>query len=76
MAPRGKDIHTVQNQDGKWVNKQDGQQIGPAHSTQEKAIDQGRDLAKVSRVDHSIHGRDGKIREKNSYGPDKFPPKG
>jgi hypothetical protein len=46
------------------------------HRTQEAAIDEGRAAAKRNESKLIIHGRDGKIREKNTYGKDPFPPKG
>ncbi|MBY0544383.1 MAG: DUF2188 domain-containing protein, partial [Gammaproteobacteria bacterium] len=29
-----------------------------------------------AKVEHFIHGKDGKIQERNSYGNDPFPPRG
>ena len=34
----------------------------------------GRSIAKREQSEHSVHGRDGQIREKNSYGSDLNPP--
>lgn len=45
-------------------------------TTQSQAIDYARKLAKQQGSELVIHGRDGKIREKNSYGKDSYPPKG
>lgn len=38
--------------------------------TQKEAIEIGKDLAKKNESELLIHGKDGKIREKNSYGND------
>jgi hypothetical protein len=46
------------------------------HRTQEAAIARGRQQAKQNKSELNIHGRDGAIRDKDSYGKDKFPPKG
>jgi len=46
------------------------------HSTQAEAIQRGRDIAKNQKSELLIHGKDGQIREKNSYGNDPYPPKG
>jgi hypothetical protein len=46
------------------------------HSTQQKAIERAREIAINQRSELVIHGGDGKIREKNSYGNDPFPPRG
>jgi len=43
--------------------------------SQEAGADVGRRMAKRRHSDHVIHGRDGRIREKNSYGSDPNPPK-
>lgn len=45
-------------------------------STQKEAIQIGRDIAINQKSELSIQGRNGKIREKNSYGNDSHPPKG
>lgn len=46
------------------------------HSTQREAIDSGRQTAKNQRSELIIQGKDNRIREKNSYGNDNYPPKG
>jgi hypothetical protein len=32
-------------------------------------------MARVGKVEHTIHGKNGRISAKNSYGNDPFPPK-
>jgi len=44
--------------------------------TQQEAIERGREIARNQRSELLIHGRDGRIREKNTYGRDDYPPKG
>lgn len=44
--------------------------------TQNEAIDYARQIAKNNRSELFIHGENGKIRERNSYGNDPYPPKG
>jgi hypothetical protein len=44
--------------------------------TKAEAQDAGRRTARRERVEHLIHSRDGAIAERNSYGPDPFPPRG
>ncbi|NYT46810.1 MAG: DUF2188 domain-containing protein [Candidatus Methanofishera endochildressiae] len=46
------------------------------HSTQKEAINHGRTIAQNQESELLIHGTNGQIREKNSYGNDLFPPKG
>jgi len=44
--------------------------------TQAEAIAIARGIAINQQSELVIHGRNGRIREKNSYGNDEFPPKG
>ena len=43
--------------------------------TQAKAIEIAREIAINQQSEVVIHGRDGRIRDKDSYGPDPHPPK-
>ncbi|MFZ5862380.1 MAG: DUF2188 domain-containing protein [Nitrospirota bacterium] len=45
------------------------------HQTQAEAIEAAREIAKHQGVEVVIHGRDGKIRDKDSYGNDPMPPR-
>ena len=63
-----KDVHTIKD-GGRWSNKQNGRVVS-SHNNQANAIDAGRKEAIKDGVEHVIHGRNGKIREKNSYGND------
>lgn len=69
-------IHIVPNL-GKWGVKREGsKRILELFKTQEKAINKGRNIAKRDKGELFIHGRDGQIRERDSYGNDPYPPKG
>jgi len=46
------------------------------HHTQEQAIKAARSIAINRQSEVIIHGTNGRIREKNSYGKDSFPPRG
>lgn len=46
------------------------------HRTQSDATDSGRDQARRDGVEILIHGEDGRIRDRDSYGHDPYPPKG
>ncbi len=71
------DIWTQKRPDGKWENRKSGNsRASSVHNTQADAIKRGRELAQNNRSEHNIKGVDGKIRDKNSYGNDPFPPKG
>jgi hypothetical protein len=45
------------------------------HNKQGNAIVNGRTEAKQDKVDLVVHGRDGRIRSKDSYGNDPLPPR-
>lgn len=46
------------------------------YDTQREAIEAASEIARKQRTEVYVHGRDGRIRERNSYGNDPFPPKG
>ncbi len=73
-----KDIHTVFNSERHmWENKKEGSNKPlSSHQTKDNALDKGKQIAKKEEVEHFIHGKDGKIQERNSYGQDTFPPRG
>lgn len=62
---------------GKWrVRRAGASRASGIYDTQQEAIERARDLAKNQNTELYIHGRDGRIRERNSYGRDPHPPKG
>ena len=67
--------HVSKNVAGGWKETKEGQ-ILSTHSTQEQAIKHAKRNALLTGGEVVVHGRDGKIREKNSYGNDPFPPMG
>lgn len=68
--------HVVKNPDGGWAVKKGGSdRATKVYNTQEEAITHGREIAKNQGAEFYIHGKDGKIREKDSYGKDPNPPK-
>ena len=68
--------HVVKNPEGGWSVKRGGStRATKVHKTQAAAIKQATGIAKSQRAELYIHGADGKIREKNSYGNDPMPPK-
>jgi len=44
--------------------------------TQKQAVVIAREIAKNQKSELFVHGKNGHIRERNSYGNDSFPPKG
>ena len=63
--------------DGRWaVRKGGSDRVTRSFNTQQEAIEVARNIARNQETELYIHGRDGRIRERNSYGRDPFPPKG
>ena len=66
----GKNQHVVPHKDG-WATKGAGNsKATKVFPTQKEAMNFGRDVAINQKSELIIHGKDGKIREKNSYGND------
>ena len=76
------DKHVVSGgPDGKkWGVRTPGKsRVGSRHATQQQAIERGRESAAASGGGElNVHGKDGRIRQKNTIPPakDPFPPKG
>lgn len=62
--------------DGKWQHKADGNQRATRITdTQKQAWQSAIQVAKNKKGEVVVHGTDGKIRSKDSYGRDPNPPK-
>jgi len=71
----GKNQHVVKNGD-KWSVKGTGNEKATKNlDTQKQAIDHAKSIAKNQKSEVVMHGKDGKIRDKDSYGNDSHPPK-
>lgn len=69
--------HVVPNNNGGWDSKKGGAERASKHfDTKKECEDYSRSLAKKERSELFIHGLDGKIQRKDSYGNDDYPPKG
>ena len=68
--------HVVLHERGWAVRGAGSQRATSVHRTQREAIDAGREVARNQRAELFVHGRDGRIRERDSHGNDPFPPKG
>jgi uncharacterized protein YdaT len=68
--------HVVPHKDGWAVRGEGAGKASSIHTTQADAIERGREVAQNQRSELFIHGRDGRIRERDSKGHDPFPPKG
>jgi Uncharacterized protein conserved in bacteria (DUF2188) len=72
----GKNQHVVPHGDGWAVRGEGNERATSVHRTQSEATDAARQIATNQRSEVLIHGRNGQIRERNSYGNDPCPPKG
>lgn len=71
-----KNQHVVPHKDGWAVKGEGNSRATSVQPTQQKAIEVAREIAQNNQAELVIHGRDGQIRAKDSYGNDPFPPKG
>lgn len=67
--------HVVKRGDGWAVRGEGNERDTSHHNTQSGAIRAATRIAKHQESEVVIHGRDGKIRDKDSYGLDSCPPK-
>jgi len=73
---KSKNQHVVPH-NGDWAVKKEGsERATTVVATQKEAIERAKEVAKNQNVELLIHGRDGRIRERESYGNDPHPPKG
>lgn len=69
-------VHVLRNsdtsrRDKKWIIKLEGRERPRGHyRTQQEAIQAGRELSKDYRSELLVHGLNGRIRDKYSYGND------
>jgi uncharacterized protein YdaT len=68
--------HVVPHDDGWAVRGAGSRRASSVHPTQQQAIDAAREIARNQRTELFIHGRDGRIRDRDSHGGDPFPPRG
>ena len=72
----GKNQHVVPHGKDWAVRGANNERATSVHETQSEAERAAREIAIRQRSEVVIHGRDGRIRDKNSYGNDEFPPRG
>lgn len=72
----GKNQHVVKRNNGWAVLGENNSRDTKVHKTQNDAIKHAQEIAKNQKSELLIHGQDGKIRERNSYGNDPYPPRG
>jgi hypothetical protein len=71
-----KDVHVVASSGGWAVKRPGSERSSKVTGTQRVFIEAGEKLAECDRSELVVHGEDGRLREKNSYGNDPCPPKG
>lgn len=69
-----KNQHVTKHPDGWQVKGAGNSKATLVTSTQKQAIDAGRKIAINNNSELVVHGRNGRIRDKDSYGNDPFPP--
>lgn len=74
MAKRSQ--HVVPHTGGWAVRGAGSRKATSVHRTQREAIDAARELSRKQGTELLIHGRDGRIRARDSHGNDPFPPPG
>lgn len=72
----GKNQWVSPRDDGKWgVHGEGNQKDTKLFDTQKSAWDYAINIAKNQQSEVIVQGRDGRIRSKDSYGNDPFPPR-
>ena len=72
----GKNIHVVHDGEQWKVKQENVMRSSGNFGTRREAIDRARQIAQNNGQEVAIHGLDGRIRAKHSYGNDPYPPKG
>ena len=68
-------IHVVPRNDGWIVRKEGTIQPTSVHRTQKDAVAVARKIAREQNTQLVIHGRNGRVRERNSYSTDRIFPR-
>lgn len=71
-----KNIHVVKNGNIWQAKQENAKRSSGNYSTQKEAFNRARDIARKNNQEVAVHGVDGKIRAKHSYGNDPYPPQG
>jgi len=67
--------HVVKHTNGWAVKGAGASKATSTHSTQAEAIEKGRVIAQNQETELFVHGKNGRIRERDSYGNDPIPPR-
>lgn len=71
----GKNQHVVPHGDSWAVKGAGNQKATSVHNTKQEAVNAGRNIAINQHSELVIHGRDGRIQDKDSFGHDPNPPR-
>ncbi len=71
----GRNQHVVPTDRGWGVRGAGNDRLTSVHRTQAEAGSAARNIARNQRSEVVTHGRDGHIRDKDSYGNDPMPPR-
>ncbi len=72
-----KNYWTQKRPDGQWESKREGAtRASSVSSTQAEAWEKSKDFARERGGEAYLKGENGRIRERNTYGKDPYPPKG
>lgn len=72
----GKNQHVVPHPRGWAVRGAGNDRVSSTHDTQRAAYGAARATAKQQRSEVLVHGENGRIRARDSFGKDPYPPKG
>ena len=67
---KDKNYHVVPHNDGWTVRRENASRVSSTHGTQKDAIAAGKHQAQKAQGELRIHGKNGQIRDTDSYGKD------
>jgi hypothetical protein len=68
--PRNGDVHVISRDKGWRVEVEGTSSAASTHRTQAEATRAARQVARKNQSELLVHGRDGKIRDRSTYGSD------
>ena len=71
-----KPVHVTPREDGWAVMREGNERASSVHRTQKEAEKKGRQTARNDKTEFLLHNKQGQVRERDSYGPDPYPPRG
>ena len=68
--PKQGDVHVVSSDKGWRIEVEGTGRARSTHSTQAEAVHAARELARKNKSELLVHGRNGRVRMRNTYGSD------